>query len=203
MYGLGATLYHAAVGRPPFVRATVEETLKAHIHDEPVHITQLVPGFAVHLAWTIHRLLKKRPEDRFASWVQVKDALASTLIDEPEVSIVEPPRRSDAAETEDWAPDARALPAREPAAAVANAAQAPQGAGISAPQPKAAMVLPPRGAVIAVRGPKLAAEFAALQAALRRSFLYQTWVALEPRMRLAMTLAFGLFVTLLLFVIYR
>lgn len=76
MYGLGATLYHAAVGRPPLVRATAYDTMMAHIHDEPVPIQQLDPSFDAQLASAIHRMLRKRPEDRFGSWAEVRAALA-------------------------------------------------------------------------------------------------------------------------------
>lgn len=92
MYGLGATLYHAAVGRPPFLRSTARETILAQINEEATSVTQIDPNFDLHLAWTIHRMLRKRPEDRFASWAEVKEALAHTLFfqDQPEVSIVVP-----------------------------------------------------------------------------------------------------------------
>lgn len=92
MYGLGATLYHAAVGRPPFLRSSARETILAQINEEATSITQIDPSFDLHLAWTIHRMLRKRPEDRFASWAEVKEALAHTLFfqDQPEVSILVP-----------------------------------------------------------------------------------------------------------------
>ncbi len=88
MYGLGATLYHAAVGRPPFSRATAYDTVMAQIKEEVTPITQIEPSFDLHLAWTIHRMLRKQPEERFASWAEVKEALTHTLFfhDQPEVS---------------------------------------------------------------------------------------------------------------------
>jgi serine/threonine protein kinase len=75
MYGLGATLYHAAVGRPPLLRATPAETRQAQIDEEPVPIWQLNPSFDIHLAATIHRMLRKNPAERFASWDDVRAAL--------------------------------------------------------------------------------------------------------------------------------
>ena len=102
MYSLGATLYHAAVGRPVFIRPTAYDLLLAHIHEPPVHINDLDPAFDPHLAFVIHRMLQKRPEDRFASWQELKEALGISLQsrDEPELLItqtstgVDMPRRS-------------------------------------------------------------------------------------------------------------
>ncbi len=102
MYSLGATLYHAAVGRPVFIRPTAYDLLLAHIHEPPVHINDLDPAFDPHLAFVIHRMLQKRPEDRFASWPELKEALGISLQsrDEPELLItqtstgVDMPRRS-------------------------------------------------------------------------------------------------------------
>lgn len=75
MYGLGATLYHAVVGRPPLVRATAHETMMAQVYDEPVPIAQIDPSFDIRLGAAIDRMLRKRPEDRFGSWAEVREAL--------------------------------------------------------------------------------------------------------------------------------
>lgn len=88
MYGLGATLYHAAVGRPPFLRATARDTILAQINEEAVPIIQIDPSFDLHLAWTIHRMLRKNPADRFISWAEVREALAHTLFFQDEVEVV-------------------------------------------------------------------------------------------------------------------
>ena len=75
MYSLGATLYHAATGRPPLDRATVQDTLMAHVIEEPPAIQQLVPGFDPQLSQIIHRMLRKQPAERYPSW----DALRTVL----------------------------------------------------------------------------------------------------------------------------
>lgn len=116
MYSLGATLYHAAVGRPLFIRPTAYDLLMAHIHEAPVHINDLDSTFDPHLAFVIHRMLQKRPDDRPASWQELKDALSYSLTrqDEPELLItqtstgVDMPRRSG---------EQPALPGAEPASA--------------------------------------------------------------------------------------
>ena len=62
MYSLGATLYHAATGRPLFQASSAQELLMAHINEVPVHIQELEPGFDPHLAYAIHRMLAKDAE---------------------------------------------------------------------------------------------------------------------------------------------
>jgi len=77
MYSLGATLYHAAVGHPPFEKDTDRELLLAHIHEEPRQILSLEPGFDRHLAAVIHRMMSKQPEQRYGSWQQLTEALSA------------------------------------------------------------------------------------------------------------------------------
>ena len=74
MYGLGATLYHAATGRPPFLRpATAESGRPAAVR--PVHV--LVPGFSRAVSTVISRLLERQPELRYGAWAEVVTALTS------------------------------------------------------------------------------------------------------------------------------
>ncbi|MBL9008305.1 MAG: serine/threonine protein kinase [Myxococcales bacterium] len=91
MYSLGATLYHAATGRPLFNRGTPHDLLMAHINETPIHINDLDPSFDRHLAYAIHHMLAKQPEHRFASWHEVREALSYSLYrqDEPELLITQ------------------------------------------------------------------------------------------------------------------
>lgn len=190
MYGLGATLYHAAAGRPPFVRQTIEETLNAHIHDEPVHITQLVPGFSVHLAWAIHRLLRKTPEERFETWADVKDALTNSLSggpgDEPELSVLQGAEEAQDTATEDLPASAAPQPASAPSSPVgfstmdtlvpAPSSTSLPGAArmvLSAPSPSPSVAVPPSASV------SVALYERVLTAAANR------WRKMTPRLRTA------------------
>ena len=80
MYSLGASLYHAAVGHPPFEKDTDRELLLAHIHEEPRQILSLEPGFDRHLAGIIHRMMSKQPEQRYGSWQQLTEELSSVRL---------------------------------------------------------------------------------------------------------------------------
>ena len=92
MYALGATLYHAAVGRPAFVRDTAYDTIVAQTEEEATPLRQLDPSFDPNLAAVIHRMMRKQREERYTSWAEVKEALTHALHfhDQPEVSITMP-----------------------------------------------------------------------------------------------------------------
>jgi CheY-like chemotaxis protein len=72
VFSLGAILYHAVAGRPPFRGDTPAEIMLAACMDAPLPIPPHVPG---PLASVIERCLARDPEQRFAS----PRALASAL----------------------------------------------------------------------------------------------------------------------------
>jgi len=71
IYSLGATLFHAAVGLPPFTEADPLRTIYAHIHNPPPRPQQFIPGFPEAFADLLLRMLAKRPEDRPASYPEL------------------------------------------------------------------------------------------------------------------------------------
>lgn len=79
MYGLGATLYHAATGQPPFVRASPKETLRAQIHELPAPIHESHPTFDEALSKLILQLLEKKADARFYVWSEVAAALRQCM----------------------------------------------------------------------------------------------------------------------------
>lgn len=79
MYALGATLYHALTGRPPFLRDSPKETLRAQLYDRPEPIRGIVGDVDAELEQIVLRLLEKKREDRYPTWRDTVDALASSL----------------------------------------------------------------------------------------------------------------------------
>src|SRR3954471_4642147 len=64
VYALGAVLYHALTGAPPFSADSDEATMWRHLNDDPPRVGGDVPaGFDA----VIRRSLAKRPEDRYPS----------------------------------------------------------------------------------------------------------------------------------------
>jgi serine/threonine-protein kinase len=77
LYAVGCLLYELAAGRPPFVAPAPMAVVKAHLHDDPPPLASVVPGVSRRFAEVIHRALRKRPEERFASADAMRDALES------------------------------------------------------------------------------------------------------------------------------
>ena len=75
MYSLGATLYHAACGHPPFERESLDELLHAQLEDQPMSLLSLDPYFDSELSEIIDRMLHKEPADRFPSLDEIRRRL--------------------------------------------------------------------------------------------------------------------------------
>lgn len=77
LYSLGATIYHAASGRLLFdlpmddARAWVEH----HLNLQPAPLVERVPGIPKRLSDVVMRCLAKAPDDRFASFEALVEAL--------------------------------------------------------------------------------------------------------------------------------
>jgi serine/threonine protein kinase len=86
MYSLGATLYYAASGRPPFERSTAMETLQAHLEEFPIALHTVNPTFSLPLSQLILKLLAKKPAERFSSWEELAEALWQILPESQDAS---------------------------------------------------------------------------------------------------------------------
>ncbi|MGE0712603.1 MAG: protein kinase [Planctomycetota bacterium] len=64
VYSLGAVLYEALSGRPPFRGATPLAVLDAALHEAPPPLSELVPGCPQDLARACERALAKLPSER-------------------------------------------------------------------------------------------------------------------------------------------
>jgi hypothetical protein len=67
LYSLGATLFHACVGEPPFPRGGIPEILLAHLDDAPPHPRELGADISPRFESIILRLLEKQAERRPSS----------------------------------------------------------------------------------------------------------------------------------------
>jgi serine/threonine-protein kinase len=76
LYSLGAVLFFAVTGRPPFDAPTVGKLVAAHLTRPPPRLTDLRPGLPADLAEVVARCLAKDPADRFQSAPDLDAALA-------------------------------------------------------------------------------------------------------------------------------
>ncbi len=75
IYSLGCTLYHMIAGHVPFPTPSLPEKLFAHQSLEPTPLNQLVPGLPEGLIEVIRRMMRKSPDQRYATPIQVAQAL--------------------------------------------------------------------------------------------------------------------------------
>jgi serine/threonine protein kinase len=75
IYSLGCTIYHMCAGRVPFPSPSLPEKLFSHQALEPEPLEKLVPGIPVGLAEIVHRMMRKSPDERYATPIQVVQAL--------------------------------------------------------------------------------------------------------------------------------
>src|SRR5947208_3155155 len=76
IYALGATLYFLLAGRPLFPDGRTAQKLVWQQIKEPVPVDRLRPEVPRLLAAVVHRMLQKRPADRFPTVAEVFEALA-------------------------------------------------------------------------------------------------------------------------------
>jgi serine/threonine protein kinase len=68
VYGLGCTLYHALVGRPPFgEHRTLPRKITAHLNDPPPPIERFCRDIPPGLGAVLARMLAKNPDKRYST----------------------------------------------------------------------------------------------------------------------------------------
>ncbi len=75
VYSLGATMYHALTGRPPFQAATATQTILQVVRDEPIPVRQLNPDVDLDLETVCMKCLEKDPHRRYSSAKELSDEL--------------------------------------------------------------------------------------------------------------------------------
>ena len=85
IFAFGAVLYEMFTGEKAFQRKSTSETLIAVEREEPIPLDQFIEDVPNALDRIIRRCLRKRPEERYASMIEVEQELkdCSELISEP------------------------------------------------------------------------------------------------------------------------
>jgi len=78
-YSLGCTLYYMLTGRVPFPEGTPAQRLMSHIISAPTPISRFAPEVPPAIVDICVRMMRKQPEDRFASCVDLAQCLQECL----------------------------------------------------------------------------------------------------------------------------
>ncbi len=65
LYALGASIYHAATGQPPFVSDDEDEVFNMQVHSAPIPAVEKNVKLSDYFSNVLDRLLEKNPLDRF------------------------------------------------------------------------------------------------------------------------------------------
>jgi len=79
LYSLGYTLYFMLAGQPPFPSGRIVERLTKHCTMEPEGVENFRPDAPPGLLAILHKLTRKKPEERYGSAADVVDALERWL----------------------------------------------------------------------------------------------------------------------------
>src|SRR6202034_762944 len=84
MFAFGVVLYEMFTGEKAFLRQSTSETLIAVEREEPIPLDQFIKDFPNALDRIIRCCLRKRPEERYSSMIEVEQELkdCSELISE-------------------------------------------------------------------------------------------------------------------------
>lgn len=120
LYSLGLVLYECLAGRVPFLGETDADTALARLNRDPTDLARLRPTLPHGLAQLIHRLLARRPDDRYRSGAEVRNELARiAALPRPDYDDTDQRRRSPSRDvTRQQTPSqGRTLPQRAPVTA--------------------------------------------------------------------------------------
>ncbi len=75
IYSLGASLFHALAGRPPFEAESASLVALKHLKAQPVSLQAFAPHVSGRTAYIINRTLLKEPEKRYQSYDELIEHL--------------------------------------------------------------------------------------------------------------------------------
>lgn len=90
IYGLGCTLYFALTGGPPFPGGSKTQKIARHRKEEPAPIVEQNPAVPAGFAALVHRMMAKRPADRFESAEALRRALVPWIGSDPGLPVEAP-----------------------------------------------------------------------------------------------------------------
>jgi serine/threonine protein kinase len=79
LYSLGCTFYFLLTGRPPFDEFPFMKKMMMHQTAEPRSVRELQPKVPAEIEGIVHRLLAKKPDDRFQTPVELAEVLTTFL----------------------------------------------------------------------------------------------------------------------------
>ncbi len=75
IYSLGATLFHALAGRPPFEAENATKVALKHLKSQAVSLQAFAPWVSGSTAYVINRALQKNPDDRYQDYDELIEHL--------------------------------------------------------------------------------------------------------------------------------
>ena len=103
IYSLGATLFHAIAGRPPFEAENASLVAIKHLKNQAVSLKSFAPDVSDETAYVINRMLNKDPDARFNSYDELIDhfeyALQKVTDEGPRRNVLQEQSRKEKTET--------------------------------------------------------------------------------------------------------
>lgn len=108
LYSLAIVLHEMLTGSAPFAAKTEYDLIQAHINSKPPRLRSLMPDADAGLEAALNRALAKRPEHRFASVREFRDAVAGVARIPPTRDSIRRAKNAGAS----WSEQIRQIPSR-------------------------------------------------------------------------------------------
>lgn len=79
IYSFGVSCYHMLAGEPPFKGANAFDVAIQHVQAEPKPLNKLRPDLPLDVVNLVHKMMAKKPEDRYQSAREILNDLAKIL----------------------------------------------------------------------------------------------------------------------------